>query len=89
MALGGENSRPIFINPHIQIIRMTYVTSSNLRAVDYDALTATLTIVFHNGRRYQYHGVPENMYQQLLCAASKGRYFSAFIRNHFPTIRIA
>ena len=89
MALGGENRRPIFINPHIQIIRMTYVTSSNLRAVEYDALTSTLTIVFHNGRQYQYHGVPENMYQQLLCAASKGRYFSTFIRDHFPTIRIA
>ncbi len=89
MALGGENRRPIFINPHIQIIRMTYVTSSNLRAVDYDAPTSTLTIVFRNGGRYQYLGVPENMYQQLLCAVSKGRYFSAFIRDRFPTIRIA
>ena len=67
---------------------MTHVTSSNLRAVDYDALNSTLTIDFHNGRRYQYHGVPGNMYQQLLCAASKGQYFATFIRDHFPTIRI-
>ena len=68
---------------------MTYVTSSNLRAVDYDPRTATLTIDFHTGRRYQYHGVPETLYRQLLYAASKGQFFASFIRGHFPTIRIA
>ena len=68
---------------------MTYVTSSNIRAVDYDPNSSTLTAAFHTGRRYQYHGVPAGMYHQLLCSASKGHFFSAFIRGHFPTIRIA
>ena len=68
---------------------MAYVTSSNLRAVDYDSLTSTLTIEFHNGRCYQYHGVPETIYRQLLSAASKGHLFSSFIRDRFTTTRIA
>lgn len=68
---------------------MTYVTSTNLRAVDYNSLTSTLTIEFHNGRCYQYHGVPETIYQQLLTSASKGHFFFSFIRDRFTTIRIA
>ena len=89
MALGGGIRRPILFTLYIQTIIMTYVTSSNIKAVDYDSFSSTLTIDFHNGRRYQYHGVPKSMYQQLLCSASKGQFFSSFIRYHFPTIRVA
>ena len=89
MALGGGPRRPILFNLQILVIIMTYFTSSNLQAVDYDSLTSTLTIDFNNGRRYQYNDVPEIIYQQLLSAPSKGQFFAAFIRDNFQTIRIA
>jgi hypothetical protein len=89
MTLGGGPRRPIFFTSQTQAIIMTYVTSSNLQAVDYDSLTATLTIEFHSGRCYQYHGGTETIYQQLLSAASKGHFFSSFIRDRFTTTRIA
>ena len=88
IGLGGENRRPILSSTHKNSELMINVTSTNLRAVDYDPRTYTLTVDFRNNRRYQYHGVPSNMFQQLLHSASKGHFFSTFIRGHFPTIRI-
>ena len=89
MTLGGGPRRPIFFTSQTQAIIMTYVTSSNLQAVDYDSLTSTLTIDFNNGSRHQYHGVPETLYWQLLSASSKGQFFAAYIRGNFLTIHIA
>ena len=67
---------------------MINVTSSNLRAIDYDSRTYTLTVEFHNNRRYQYHGVTASMFQQLLRSASKGHFFNSFIRGRFTAIRV-
>lgn len=62
-------------------MRRTPVGSSNLASVGYEVETSTLEIEFHNGGIYQYSGVPENIYQGLMDAASKGRYFHQNIKN--------
>ncbi len=43
-----------------------------------------LEIQFESGRVYQYFDVPESVYQELMQAESKGKYFNAHIRNQYP-----
>ncbi|MBK7580056.1 MAG: KTSC domain-containing protein [Myxococcales bacterium] len=61
------------------------LTSSNLRAAEYDVGTQTLIIDFQGGRRYEYNGVPQNIYAGLLRAPSHGQYFHQWIRNRTLT----
>jgi hypothetical protein len=65
------------------------LTSSNLRAAEYDAGTQTLMIDFHSGQRYEYRNVPHNTYAGLLRAPSHGRYFHQWIRGRYLDRRIA
>jgi hypothetical protein len=64
------------------------VSSSNLSSIGYDADSQTLEIEFHNGRLYQYAGVPEGEYEGLMSAASQGIYFNANIKNNYPCSRL-
>ena len=57
------------------------VQSSNLASVGYDATSSTLEIEFHSGGIYQYDGVPKEIYDGLLSADSKGKYFHRNIKN--------
>jgi hypothetical protein len=57
------------------------VESSNLHSVGYDSDTQTLEIEFRNSGIYQYYGVPETVYRQLMAATSHGKFFYAHIRD--------
>jgi hypothetical protein len=60
------------------------VNSSNVSSVGYDADSQTLEIEFNNGGVYQYSGVPESVYEGMMGADSKGKYFHANIKNTYP-----
>lgn len=64
------------------------VSSSDLRSVGYDAETQVLEIEFHSGGIYQYSRVPESISRGLLGAASKGRYFHAYVKDRYSYRRI-
>jgi hypothetical protein len=64
------------------------VMSSNLRSVGYSADSQVLEIEFNAGTVYQYVGVSQTVYEELLNAASLGRYFSSQIKDAYPTIRV-
>ena len=64
------------------------VSSSNIVAIGYDIETQTLEIEFHGGRAYQYYGVPEAMYREIMQAPSKGKFFHSYIRNGYPYSRV-
>jgi len=49
-------------------------------SVGYDFETRVLEIEFIDGAIYQYFDVPEEIYQGLLNAESKGRYFNLVIK---------
>ena len=66
---------------------MIPVDSSDLSAVGYDADAQVLYISFHSGGLYRYFDVPEAVYQGLLSASSKGRFFHAHIRNVYRYAR--
>lgn len=59
----------------------TVVTSSNLRSVGYDPATQTLEIEFLKSGVYQYSGVPQSVYNELMSASSHGTYFDQFIKK--------
>lgn len=62
------------------------VESSVIDAVGY---TRVLEIHFDSGRIYQYYDVPDDIYEGMMAAESKGRYFNAHIRDQFPYQEIA
>jgi len=57
------------------------VESSNLASVGYDSVTSTLEIEFHSGAIYQCFAVPQEIYDGLMNAASKGSYFHHNIKK--------
>ena len=59
------------------------VSSSAILSVGYDEGSQTLEIVFVSGRSYLYSGVPAVEASLFLQAASKGKYFNAFIRPKY------
>lgn len=64
------------------------VASSNIASVGYDEPSQTLEVEFLNGTIYQYYGVPQNVYDQLMQAGSKGRFLNTYIRNAYGYSRV-
>ena len=57
------------------------VESSNLASVGYNTEAAILEIEFHSGGIYQYFAVPQEIYDGLMNAASKGSYLDHNIKK--------
>ncbi|ATJ90451.1 MULTISPECIES: KTSC domain-containing protein [Acetobacter] len=66
---------------------MLFPDSEFLKSADYDPETKTLIIKMRSGPRYRYNNVPQFIFDGLLKAQSKGRFFDTFIRDKFPTSR--
>jgi hypothetical protein len=64
------------------------VPSSNVSSVGYDPQTQTLEVEFLNGTIYQYYGVPQNMYDQMMQEQSKGQFLNTYIRNQYAYSRV-
>lgn len=64
------------------------VASSNIASIGYDAPSQTLEIEFQNGTIYQYYGVSENIYEQLMQEGSKGRFLNTYIKNAYGYSRV-
>lgn len=57
------------------------VESSNLSAVALN--DNTLYVKFHSGSVYAYPGVSKDLYEEMLGAESKGKFFNSKIKNVF------
>jgi KTSC domain len=65
------------------------VVSSDLKSVGYDEASSLLELEFQKGGNvYQYSGVPEAVYFELISASSKGRYFNTYIKNRYHCQRV-
>jgi len=62
--------------------------SSVIRAIHYDPVDHHLDLLFVSGRRYRYHEVPEETYDAMRRAFSKGEFFNAYIRDHYRFTRV-
>ena len=60
------------------------VASSLIRSVGYDLIGSILEIEFHEPNRlYTFYDVPFSVYEELMEAPSKGRYFNEYIRDFY------
>lgn len=57
------------------------VESSMIKTISWRR--SVLKVVFTNGSEYHYCLVPKDVYNEFLCAESKGRYFNAFVKHQF------
>lgn len=62
--------------------------SSVIRQFSYDEPRRRLRITFTSGDVYDYLDVPPMIFDGLRAAASKGRFFSARIRDRYPFERV-
>ena len=59
------------------------VVSSDLKSVGYDPAARVLEVEFKNKSSvYQYSNAPTELYNALMLASSKGRFFGAKIRPY-------
>jgi hypothetical protein len=64
-------------------MKLETVESDAIHAIGYDDEVRVLELIFNNGGIYQYRGVPREVFEQLLRAESKGRFFQDNIRDEF------
>ncbi|MGT2501204.1 KTSC domain-containing protein [Bradyrhizobium guangxiense] len=64
------------------------VASSNVQSIGYEPQSGTLEVEFVVGTVYQYYGVPQNIYDQLMQEPSKGRFLNTYIKNQYPYSRV-
>jgi len=69
-------------------IPMTPVSSTNLKAIGYDSEGGILRVEFNNGHIYEYEDVPEQVFDSLMSARSKGGYLNSQIKERFNYKRI-
>jgi hypothetical protein len=62
-------------------MEMVYVESSNLQAVGFDENQNSLFVEFKKSGTYQYFGVDKSIYEGILIADSKGKYFIEHVKN--------
>lgn len=65
-------------------MRVATVESITLATVGYDGAHELLQLEFCSRAVYLYFGVPAAVYEALLDASSKGRYFNGTIRGRYP-----
>ncbi len=64
------------------------VESSTLTSIGYHSVQKILEVEFHSGSVYRYLAVPKGVFAGLMAAESKGRYFTATIRNGYRFERV-
>jgi hypothetical protein len=64
------------------------VDSSNISSIGYDENSNTLEVEFHSGAVYQYFDVPLNVYNGMIEADSKGKYFAQHIKGYYRYVKI-
>ena len=67
-------------------MEMQRVDSTDIASVGY--ADGILNIRFHSGGLYRYSNVPLAIYQSLISASSKGKYFHANIKGRYGDTKI-
>jgi len=73
--------------PGTSSVKMIAVESSALAAVGYDRERCLLHVRFRHTGFYTYEHVPPDVFEALLVADSKGRFYNQHIRNAFEHYR--
>jgi len=64
------------------------VTSSNVVSVGHDPETNVLEVEFKGGAVYQYHYVPERVYDEIMRSDSVGKFINQHIKDVYTYTRL-
>lgn len=64
-------------------MEMITVCSSAIRAAGYDSASMQMKIQFEQGDTYTFCRVPAHVFDGLISASSKGRYYDRHIRDRY------
>jgi len=59
------------------------ISSSNIKTTEYDVDSNKLIVEFNNGQKYEYEGVPLQIYTQFRMSESQGKFFTTKISKTF------
>jgi hypothetical protein len=62
--------------------------SKNISQYGYREQDETLVIQFNHGNRYEYPGVPREVFDQMVESDSAGKFFAAKVKNDYPANRV-
>jgi hypothetical protein len=80
---GNHCGRAGFFQGHLAVAA-AIMPSTSIRKTDYDPQKRVLSVWFvASGRRYDYEGVPPEIYAAFRDAFAKGRFFNDHIRDRF------
>ncbi len=65
------------------MVDMHFVDSSNIEAIGYDPASQELHVRFLSGTEYVYHGVPQEVYDELMAAPSKGSFLNRAVKSNY------
>jgi KTSC domain len=65
------------------------VDSESIASIGYADDAEVLEVEFVNGAVYRYRGVPQDLYEDLRQAPSKGAFFNHNIRDAYPYEQVA
>ena len=67
---------------------MVPVESSNIDSIGYDKTEELLYVRFKNGSLYNYERVPEETFNELMAADSKGSFLARYIKGIYAYNRV-
>ena len=67
---------------------MHEVEASNVKSIGYETATATLSVEYKSGYKYEYENVPANIFDELLESVSKGKYMNQVIKGQYNGRRV-
>lgn len=57
--------------------------SSSIERVEYESISGELHVYFRTSGMYSYEGVPQEVWQELVQAESKGQFVNFSIKPHY------
>jgi hypothetical protein len=64
------------------------IISTGLKSVGYDAVAHVLEVELQSGPIFRYFDVPQSVYETLMSAPSKGRYFNDNVQGKYESRQI-
>ena len=64
------------------------IISTDLKSVGYDAIAHVLEVELQSGPISRYFDVPQSVYEALMSAPSKGRYFNDNVQGKYESREI-
>lgn len=85
MPSAGKTKQPLSGLP----LKVLPMPSTVIASYQYDAVTATLEIVYRSGAVYKYRDVPPEVYAAFKAYREKGVYLNKYIKGKFPYQKIS